>query len=162
MLKIIRRNIMSKNLKKVLVASASLLMLASVGASANNVNVNARHRRTHRVYRHRTRYWYKGIPKIMRGKWHAGRHGRGETKIYRNYIDEFHRYAPVDDEDISHMHFHYQGHGKYLIKGYVHNAAVSNRYYHITLHAKVYNHHKMYYSGIRHGRFSDSAVYTKY
>lgn len=98
---------MSKTLRKILTASSALLMIASVGATAGNTNVNARHRyvRTHHVYRHRRKArrrvrkharkrairravratWYKGGPKALGGNgfWLSNPY-RIESSYYRS------------------------------------------------------------------------------
>lgn len=79
---------MSKNLKKILLAGASLLMLASVGVSANDVNVNASHVRTHRIKKHSKRALHnyhhkKNIHKYNLYKMHHRRHSVSKAKAYQ-------------------------------------------------------------------------------
>lgn len=66
---------MSKTLRKILTASSALLMVAGIGATAGNTNVNARHRhaRIHRVYRHR-RARRHARRRARRNGWHKVSH----------------------------------------------------------------------------------------
>lgn len=72
-----KAKLMNKTLKRILTGSVAALMLASVGvASSNNNVVNARHRRTHRVY-HAS---YRGIPAAIRGHYASYKYIRGHIR----------------------------------------------------------------------------------
>lgn len=129
---------MSKHIKQLLVSVSAILMIAGVGASANNVNANAnvkRHTRTHRVYRHRRRArrvrrvrsaWHYGIPAAIRGHYASYsylrgsiRHGeRTDINLNRTFVSILPKGAP-DPFGLKNLHTKKIGYNKYIISGRV-------------------------------------------
>ena len=160
---------LSKSLRKVLFLGLATIMVASTGASLNQVNVNARHIRHHRVHQHYVRkhrsYWHYGTPGAMRGSWKSYTRQyhsySGRLHVSRSDINQTHKYAPMDPMDIIKLHYHYLGHDQYLIKGHDQNQGITSKRNEI-FHFNLKRHHRAYFSGIRHGKFGDQGIYVKY
>lgn len=84
---------MSKHIRQMLTASLAGLMIAGIGATSMNNNVQAkrRHTRTHRVYRHKRAAWHKGVPNAIRSNWYwlskqSFKNGTRQMPRYKNVI----------------------------------------------------------------------------